>query len=87
MGRTCRRQNGYEWHSTQDEILKSGKWSIGNRTKYFGIKPKLEMQTLELSLMKCKKLGLFPKYSNEVLPEINVLGLIPYPVGALGLSP
>ena len=29
-----------EMHPSQDEILKSGKWSIGNRTKYFGIKPK-----------------------------------------------
>ena len=76
-----------EMHPSQDEILKSGKWSIGNRTKYFGIKPKLQMQTLELSLMKCKKLGLIPKYSNEVLPGINVLGLIPYPADALGLSP
>ena len=39
MGRAWRRQNVYEWHPSQDEILKSGKWSIGNRTKYFGIKP------------------------------------------------
>ena len=40
-----------EMHPSQDEILKSGKWSIGNRTKYFGIKPKLQMQTLDLGLM------------------------------------
>ena len=51
IGRAWRGQNVYEWHLSQDEILKSGKWSIGNRTKYFGIKPKLQVQRLELGLM------------------------------------
>ena len=62
-------------------------FSTGNRRKYCGNRPKPQIGTLELGLMKLKKLGLIPQCSDEVPSAHYMLGLIPYPAGALGLSP
>ena len=61
--------------------------NIGNRPKHIGNGPKIQKSNCGIGPYAVKKLGLIPKYSGQVPSAKCVLGLVPYPASALGLSP